>query len=305
MEVLSKLHHSPEDPDNSFAQSELQQILTQLQLEQQQIGKVPGWKEAFSCKSFRRRLLYGFFVQCIAQSTGVLVVNNYQILLYNNLGLYNSVPLLLYACYNSWAAFMNWVNAMMLDRWGRIRIMVIGLIGCSLSLSGFAAMVAEFAGGSNRVGNGFGVFFLYLFVTFYGGSLDASSYVYCAEIFPTSIRAQGVGFSVSGLFLMTLIYTQTAPTAFAEVGWRFYLLFIIVPWVGVFIMGKYFPETAGLSLEEIDILFGGQDVTETTFSKNGETEKDSESDTRERKEQPSTFNTPVRTEHHEQAQLNV
>lgn len=199
--------------------------------------------------------------RCIAQSTGVLVVNNYQILLYNNLGLFGSKPLLLYACYNSWAAFMNWVNAMMLDRWGRIRIMVVGLIGCSLSLCGFSAMVAQFAGSANKVGNGFGVFFLYLFVTFYGGSLDASSYVYCAEIFPTSIRAQGVGFSVAGLFIMTLIYTQTAPTAFNEVGWKFYLLFIIVPWIGVFVMSKWFPETAGLALEEIDVHFGDQDVT--------------------------------------------
>lgn len=119
-------------------------------------------------------------------------------------------------------------------------------------------MVAEFVGTNNKVGNGLGVFFLYLFVFFYGGTMDASSYVYCAEIFPTSIRAHGVGLSVSGLFIMTLIYTQTAPTAFENVGWKFYLVFIIIPWIGAFIMGKYFPETAGLSLEEIAVLFGDE-----------------------------------------------
>jgi hypothetical protein len=47
------------------------------------------------------------------------------------------------------------------------------------------------------------VLFTFLFVTFYGSGLDVSSYVYCTEIFPTNIRAQGVGFSVAGLFLMT------------------------------------------------------------------------------------------------------
>jgi MFS family permease len=135
--------------------------------------------------------------------------------------------------------------------------MIIGMIGCSLALSGFAAMVAEFGGTMNKVGNGFGVFFLYLFVTFYGGSLDASSYVYCAEIFPTSIRPQGVGISVAGLFIMTLIYTQAAPVAFSNIGWRYYLVFIIVPWVGVFLMKRYCPETAGLELEEIHMLFDG------------------------------------------------
>jgi MFS family permease len=155
---------------------------------------------------------------------------------------------------------MNWVNSLILDRFGRIRIMVVGLIGCSLSLCGFTAMVAEFVGTTNKIGNGFGVFFLYLFVFFYGGTMDASSYVYCAEIFPTSIRAQGVGFSVAGLFAMTLIYTQAAPTAFEHVGWKFYLVFIIIPWIGAFIFQKFLPETAGLSLEEIAVLFGDEGV---------------------------------------------
>lgn len=65
-------------------------------------------------------------------------------------------------------------------------------------------MVASFAGGTNKVGNGFGVFFLFLYAVFYGGCLDASSYVYVSEIFPTAIRTRGVGFSVSGLFLSNL-----------------------------------------------------------------------------------------------------
>uniref|UniRef100_A0A0B7KSN6 Major facilitator superfamily (MFS) profile domain-containing protein n=1 Tax=Bionectria ochroleuca TaxID=29856 RepID=A0A0B7KSN6_BIOOC len=260
--ILEKLHPSADThtEGHSFAENELHQIRRQLEIERQENAST-GWKEAFSRISYRKRLLYGFFVQCIAQSTGVLVVNNYQILLYNGLGLHGSIGLMLYACYNSLAAFMNWVNSLILDRFGRIRIMVIGLIGCSLSLCGFTAMVAEFVGTNNKVGNGFGVFFLYLFVFFYGGSMDASSYVYCAEIFPTSIRAQGVGFSVAGLFIMTLIYTQTAPTAFENVGWKYYLVFIILPWIGAFVMQKFFPETAGLSLEDIAVLFGDEAAT--------------------------------------------
>ena len=88
--------------------------------------------------------------------------------------------------------------------------------------------------------------------------MDATSYVYCSELFPTPLRAQGAGFSVSGLFTATLIYTQTAPIAFAEVGWRFYILFIILPLLGALAMWKWFPETKLLSLEEIAALFGDE-----------------------------------------------
>jgi hypothetical protein len=68
-----------------------------------------------------------------------------------------------------------------------------------------AAIVAVAAGRPNdHAINAAGVFFLFLFVTFYGSCIDAISYIYCTEIFPTAIRAQGVSYSVIGLFAMTL-----------------------------------------------------------------------------------------------------
>jgi MFS family permease len=142
--------------------------------------------------------------RCVAQSTGVLVINNYQVLLYAGLGITGSLPLMLYAVYATWAAFLNWVGSMIVDRVGRIRMLTIGIVGCALMVTCETAMVARYGGTDNKIGNGFGVFFLFCFVTFYGSCVDAISYVYCSEIFPTSLRAQGISFSVVGLFAMTL-----------------------------------------------------------------------------------------------------
>lgn len=52
-----------------------------------------------------------------------------QVLLYNNLGLTGSVPLLLYAVYLTWAAGLNWVSSMIVDRVGRIKLLIIGIVG--------------------------------------------------------------------------------------------------------------------------------------------------------------------------------
>lgn len=71
-------------------------------------------------------------------------------------------------------------------------------------MSCYTAMVATYAGTTNRVGNAMGVFFIFAFMIPYSGCLDASSYVYCSELFPTAIRAHGVGFSVSGLFISNI-----------------------------------------------------------------------------------------------------
>jgi MFS family permease len=130
----------------------------------------------------------------------------------------------------------------------------------------FTAMVASFSGTNNKAGNAFGVVFLYLFVTFYASCFDACSYVYCSEIFPTGMRAQGVAASIFGLFSMTLLYTEAASTAFANIGWKYYLVFIIVPACGLPILAR-FPETRGLSLEEISAVFGDEVALDLTHMK--------------------------------------
>lgn len=56
------------------------------------------------------------------------VVNNYQITLYRGLGITGWKALLLLSVYTSWAAFMNWINAILLDRVGRIKLMTFGMV---------------------------------------------------------------------------------------------------------------------------------------------------------------------------------
>lgn len=78
----------------------------------------------------------------------------------------------------------------------------------------FTAMVASFAETGNKIGNAFGVVFLFLFVTFYASCVDATSYVYCSEIFPTHLRASGVAASIFGLFSMTLSKSILNPLSY-------------------------------------------------------------------------------------------
>lgn len=122
------------------------------------------------------------------------------------------------------------------------------------------------------------IVFMFLFVTFYGSCVDASSYIYCSELFPTHVRAQGVGFSTSAVFLLNTgmiflwpptmskranvilhpAYNVAAGTAFQNIGWKFYLVFIIVPSCALPLIVRYFPETKGLTLEEVGQLFGDE-----------------------------------------------
>lgn len=98
----------------------------------------------------------------------------------------------------------------------------------------------------------------------YGCCIDANTYVHTSEIFPSHIRGRGLSFGVAFLFLSTIAYLEAAPTAFAQVGWKYYLLFIILTVINIPIIWWYFPETKGLSLEEIGEKFGDEVVVHLT-----------------------------------------
>ena len=108
-------------------------------------------------------------------------------------------------------------------------------------------MVAAFATGPNasynKVGLGFGVFAFYAFVAVYGFGIDVCGVVWYSEIFPNHIRAKGICLSIATIALTDLVYLQATATAFANIGWHFYLVFICITFIGgivcIFVLPEY------------------------------------------------------------------
>lgn len=65
-----------------------------------------------------------------------------------------------------------------------------------------------------------------------------------------------MSWSLAILFLSTVAYLIPAPTAFAQVGWKYYLLFILLTAIQAPLLWIMLPETKGLALEEIGEKFG-------------------------------------------------
>lgn len=56
-----------------------------------------------------------------------------------------------------------------------------------------------------------------------------------------------------------MIHRLTYSKAFATIGWKFYLVFIIISGLGFFVVAFFLPETKGIPLEEMAKLFGDTD----------------------------------------------
>ncbi|KAH7354820.1 general substrate transporter [Rhexocercosporidium sp. MPI-PUGE-AT-0058] len=251
--ILKRIYKDSSDPDHHEAMNEFSQIRAQIELDHQ----LPSsWSSIFTVPHYRKRAFIGFMTLIAGQLTGTTVINNYGPSLYKALGHNASGSLALSAGWLTEGLVCNAINALLLDYVGRKWLMVTGLVGCAISLMGVSIMVALYGGTTNTGGNSAGVFFLYLHLTFYATCMDASTYVYGSEIWPTHLRGKGFAISCAGLFVGSLTLLEAAPTAFETIGWRFYLIMMAFTIVCAVIFAVYFPETKGLSLEEISALFG-------------------------------------------------
>ncbi|OQV01267.1 hypothetical protein CLAIMM_06652 isoform 3 [Cladophialophora immunda] len=258
--VIRALRRSPEDPDDLVAKEELYQTKEQIALDSAKLKAVGygPWMACIKKKSYRKRMIIGFLTQWGAEFAGPLVINNYMVILYTNLGQTGSMPLLLSAVWLTTAGVIyNPTGAWLHDKVNSRRFMyMFGTAGCLVTTSILCALLATYAGTTDKGGNAGGVFIVFLYLTFQGTFCDTTMYLYVSEIFPTEIRPIGMGFSLFGQFAATIILLQTAPIGFVTVGWKYYL--VIVCWCIVYLPMIYFfwPETARLSLEEISKQFG-------------------------------------------------
>ena len=251
--IVLRLHKLKSDPNNDFAEAEFYQMHQQAEVDRK---LDPSWFELFRRPSYRKRCILAMTFAFIGQSSGVLVWNNYGPTIYANLG-YDTEYQLIFQCgWISVGIVFNAVGALLMDRTGRRPLLLLGVGGCCVSLIIEAAMSATFAEtGSANLGRA-GVAAAYLFLAFYSVGIDVAGVVFYSELFPNHVRTKGIALSIATISLTDLVYLQVAPTAFATIGWKYWLVFIIITFFGFFWTWRFIPETKGIPLEEMSSIFG-------------------------------------------------
>ena len=170
--VLQRLRKSPDDPDDIVAKEELYQTKEQLVFDAAKLKAVGygPWGAVFKKASYRKRMIIGFLTQWGAEFAGPLVINNYSVILYTNLGQTGAMPLLLSALWLTTAGLIyNPGGAWLHDKVNSRRWMfMVGLFGCLFTTAGLVGCIANYAGTSNQAGNAAGVFFVFFYLTFQG-----------------------------------------------------------------------------------------------------------------------------------------
>ncbi|KAF9258411.1 general substrate transporter [Marasmius fiardii PR-910] len=220
--------------------------------------EITSIKEAWS--KYRKRVAVAVFVQTMTSLTGVNVINYYQTILYGSLGIAGQDILLLAAIYGTVGFIMNSISLHLLDRFGRVKMLLWGTALLVVDLIYEALMSRFFGGGRNKVGAAFAVLGIYMYTAIYYLFVNCTTWLYGVEVLPLSLRSKITGLSALSHFIVNIGVTQAGPSAFANIGENYYYVFVattLIYFLGIFF---YFPETKGKTLEMIAADFGDQVV---------------------------------------------
>ncbi|KAL4935430.1 hypothetical protein BDV06DRAFT_217438 [Aspergillus oleicola] len=223
---------------------EFAQMLAQIEYEKER--EITSYKEVF--KLFRHRAMVSIAVQTMTSLTAIL---------YKSLGIDAHTILALAAVYGTVAFITNALTTKYLtDQWGRRKMILAGLGGIIIVEIYAAVMQREFQNTDNRIGKGFAILGIYLFVVVYYGMLNSTTWLYGAEVLPIALRSKIMGLAAASHFIVNVAITEAGPSAFANIHENYYYVFVGCTLFFLVIAYFYFPETKMKTLEEIAASFG-------------------------------------------------
>lgn len=143
-------------------------------------------------------------------------------------------------------SIFTFIAIMNIERYGRRKLLLIGVVGVAISLTGVSVL---FAIGSSLV-----IIPLLMYVAFFAFSYGPIVWVIISEIFPTKIRGIAVSIGSFSLMVTGFFITLTNPIfieLITPVGTFFLYATLTLP--AIWFIWKFVPETKGKTLEEIEI----------------------------------------------------
>ncbi|GGA99587.1 sugar porter family MFS transporter [Puia dinghuensis] len=137
----------------------------------------------------------------------------------------------------------------MIDKFGRKTLLIIGSLGMILFLT-----LTAFTFKGSSTGNSNLLYYLIGFIAFFAFSQGAVIWVFISEIFPNSVRSQGVSLGSTTHWVMAAIITSIFPLLVegkGDGGFIPFIFFAVMMVLQLIFVWRVMPETRGRTLEEI------------------------------------------------------
>ncbi|CBF83380.1 hypothetical protein AN3115.2 [Aspergillus nidulans FGSC A4] len=203
-----------------------------------------------------RRVLLAYGLQFINQMGGVNIIVSYvTTVLQYNVGLDPKTSLLLGGVIQVMFVIGSFYPTFYSDRLGRKKPMMWGSFGLFICMMMISILLSFKGTPQEKPAGAASVAFFFLFMLIYGASTNCVPWVYGPELLPMHVRTKGNAIGISANWLWNFFVAMIGPTLITDLEWKGYLIFMCMNLAFLPILYLYYPETANLSLEEIDSLF--------------------------------------------------
>src|SRR6267143_761615 len=137
-----------------------------------------------------------------------------------------------------------------IDRVGRKTLLLIGSVGTAICLAGVSWVFFTQSHQSSLL------WLLVAYIAFFAISQGAVIWVYISEVFPNRVRAKGQALGSSSHWIMNAIIAYTFPQLAKSSGAYPFVLFAAMMVVQFFVVLFFYPETKGITLEQMQHRMG-------------------------------------------------
>ncbi|RAL10822.1 putative MFS sugar transporter [Aspergillus homomorphus CBS 101889] len=254
LQILSDVYGRPKNDPKILAEQE--DILEAIAVETQH-GEFQ-WRNIFKHDgvSTGHRVLLAYGMQFMNQVGGInLVVYFIPTVLNSNVGLSKNLSMILGGCVQIMFVVGSIFPTFFVDRVGRRAPMIWGSFGLGLCMM-MVSILLSFKGHANEHATSsaaVAIFFLYMLI--FGASVNCIPWCYVPEILPLHARAKGTAIGISSNWIWNFFVVMITPIIINRLQWKAYLIFMCTNLAFVPLIYFCYPETANLTLEEIDYLF--------------------------------------------------
>ncbi len=176
-----------------------------------------------------------------------------------------------------WAFLVSLAFAFAVDKIGRRVLFLTAGVGMLVAFTVWTACSAVYAKtGSSGAGSAV-LAMIFLFYGVAGLAWPGLTVSYTVEILPYNIRAKGLTLCFVFTALSGIFNQYVNPIGLLNLEWKYYFVYIAVLVVECLVIYIYFVETRGPTLEEIALLFDGENAhvaTEPPVEKSQMTSED-------------------------------
>ncbi|CAE6432083.1 unnamed protein product [Rhizoctonia solani] len=202
-----------------------------------------------------RRLLIACAIQAFQQLGGINSIVYYASFLFVRIGFSVSQSNILSGALFTWFFAASFIPWFLIDTVGRRKLLLICVPLMSIVLCMQAGFIYQMNKDGDMKAGIAACVMVFVFMGLFTTGFQAVVWVYPSEILPLRLRAKGSALSTATNWLFNYLVVQMTPVAISTIKFRTYIIFGAMNAIFVPIIYFTFPETKGLSLEEIDELF--------------------------------------------------